>query len=82
MTYEEFKEAQTRIHERQTPYVLDQMGIEFDMKSVFGSYGKDNISKHAALKKLEDLLDRWRSDQEAIDTLEEEINKLAKQVEF
>ena len=82
MTYEEFKQAKNRIRERQLPFVYQQMGIEFDMKNVFISYGKDTISKYAALKKLEGLLYRWRSAQEAINALKEEENELVKQVEL
>ena len=82
MTYEEFSKERDRNHEKRTPHILAQMGIEWRVKRIFIDYGKGIISKSKALKQLQSELFEWKDAQEAIDVLEKELCELAKEVEF
>ena len=82
MTYEEFQKEKDRISKLETPYLIEQQGIEWKMKCVFIDYGYGKISKSGALTLLEVLLRDWKDAQEAINELKEELNSLAEEVKF
>ena len=82
MTYEEFSKERERNHKKRVPYIETLMGVEWKVKSIFTDYGKGNISESKALKRLRSALFEWKDAQEAIDALEEELCKLANEVEF
>ena len=80
MTYEEFSKERERNFDKRMPYIKRLMGVEWRVKRIFADYGKGNISKSKALKQLQSALFEWKDAQEAIDVLEEELRKLAKEV--
>lgn len=82
MTYEEFSKERERNHDKRVPYIERLMGVEWSVKCIFTDYGKGNISESKALKRLRSALFEWKDAQEAIDVLEEELCKLANEVEF
>lgn len=82
MIYEEFSKERERNHDKRLPYIERLMGVEWRVKRIFADYGKGNVSKSKVLKQLQSALLEWKDAQEAIDMLEEELRKLAKEVEF
>lgn len=82
MTYQEFLELKNRIMDKKYPSISVLMNVEYKVKVIVNDYGKGKLSKSKALSLLETELDKQRDAQTYIDTLYDEIDRLAEQVEL